>query len=82
MPRVYLLSRTLDPLFGVFSGLLAYHLSESHPRSNIPPGHTLRELVPWQFNRWRAARHAGSEGEEEMFERTLRELQEDKVVAK
>lgn len=58
MPKVYLLSRTLDPILGVFTGLFAYHLSETNPRSNIPPGHTLRELIPWQWNVWREGRRA------------------------
>ena len=58
MPKVYLLSRTLDPILGIFTGLFAYHLSESNPRSNIPQGHTLRELIPWQWNVWREERRA------------------------
>ena len=58
MPKVYLLSRTLDPILGVFTGFFAYHLSESNPRSNIPQGHTLRELIPWQWNVWRDERRA------------------------
>jgi hypothetical protein len=58
MPKVYLLSRTLDPVLAVFTGLFAYHLSENNPRSNIQPGHTLRELIPWQWNQWRAERRA------------------------
>jgi hypothetical protein len=56
MPKVYLLSRTLDPILATFTGLLAYHLSETNPRSNIPPGHTLAELVPWQLSVWREER--------------------------
>lgn len=56
MPKVYLLSRALDPILGVFTGLLAYHLSETNPRSNIPPGHTLQELIPWQLGVWREER--------------------------
>ena len=58
MPKVYLLSRTLDPILGVFTGLLAYHLSETNPRSNIQPGHTLRDLIPWQLDQWKAERRA------------------------
>jgi hypothetical protein len=48
-PKVYLLSRTLDPILGVFTGLLAYQLHETNPRSAPPPGHTLRELLSWQW---------------------------------
>src|SRR5690242_4607973 len=58
MPRVYLLSRTLDPFLGIFTGLLAYHLSESNPRTNVQPGHTLRELINWKWNAWNAERRA------------------------
>lgn len=58
MPKVYLLSRTLDPILAVFTGLFAYHLSENNPRSNVQPGHTLRELIPWQWNQWKAERRA------------------------
>ena len=58
MPKVYLLSRTMDPILGVFTGVLAYHLSEGNPRSNIPVGHTLRELIPWQLDQWKMERKA------------------------
>lgn len=64
MPKVYLLSRTLDPVLAVFTGIFAYHLSENNPRSNIQPGHTLRELIPWQWNQWRADRRAREIGQE------------------
>jgi hypothetical protein len=64
MPKVYLLSRTLDPVLAVFTGIFAYHLSENNPRSNIQPGHTLRELIPWQWNQWRAERRAREIGQE------------------
>lgn len=56
MPKVYLLSRTLDPILGIFTGFLAYHLSETNPRSNIQPGHTLQDLIPWQIGIWREER--------------------------
>lgn len=49
MPRTYLLSRTLDPLLGVFTGFLAYYLHETNPRTAPPPGHTLRDLLSWQW---------------------------------
>ena len=49
MPKVYLLSRTLDPMLGLFTGLLAYYLHETNPRSAPPPGHSLRELVSWKW---------------------------------
>ncbi|KAL7421033.1 hypothetical protein Q5752_003917 [Cryptotrichosporon argae] len=49
MAKHYLLSRALDPLLGVFTGLLAYHLHETNPRSAPAPGHTLRELAVWHW---------------------------------
>lgn len=50
MARSYLLSRTLDPLLGVFTGFLAYYLHETNPRTAPPPGHTLKDLVHWQWS--------------------------------
>lgn len=79
MPKVYLLSRTLDPLLGIFTGLLAYHLHETNPRSAPPAGHTLRELISWKWDtsrEARAAREAGEAGGEE-WERMRKELEGD-----
>jgi hypothetical protein len=58
MPKVYLLSRTFDPLLGIFTGFLAYYLQETNPRSNIAPEHTLRNLIPWQWAQYQAQRQA------------------------
>ncbi|KAF8651457.1 hypothetical protein AX16_004756 [Volvariella volvacea WC 439] len=44
-----LLSRSLDPLLGVFTGFLAYYLHETHPRTNLPPGYRLTELIEWKW---------------------------------
>lgn len=49
MPRPVLLSRTLDPVLGIFTGFLAYYLHETNPRTAPPPGHTLKDLVAWQW---------------------------------
>ena len=80
MPRIYLLSRTLDPLLGIFTGLLAYHLHENNPRSAPPSGHTLQELVRWQWaeiTRKRGIREAADEGGAgEEWERMRRELED------
>lgn len=75
-PKVYLLSRTLDPLLGVFTGLLAYQLHETNPRSAPPPGHTLRELISWKWrdHRERRALRETSEGDE-AWESVRRELE-------
>ncbi|WVN87833.1 uncharacterized protein L203_103028 [Cryptococcus depauperatus CBS 7841] len=45
----YLLSRTLDPVLAIFTGVFAYYLNETNPRTAPPPGHTLRELVSWKW---------------------------------
>lgn len=47
---------TLDPLLGVFTGVLAYRLYEGHPRTAPPPGQTLSELVQWKWNKRKAER--------------------------
>ncbi|KAF8327184.1 uncharacterized protein EI90DRAFT_3068208 [Cantharellus anzutake] len=52
----YLLSRGLDPLLGVFTGVLAYKMSESNPRTAPPPGDTLVRLVKWKLNSWKSDR--------------------------
>jgi hypothetical protein len=62
MPKVYLLSRTLDPLLGVFTGLLAYYLHETNPRSAPMEGHRLHELVAWKWGVAKEARAAGATG--------------------
>ncbi|KAF9519921.1 hypothetical protein BS47DRAFT_1336646 [Hydnum rufescens UP504] len=52
----YLLSRGLDPVLGVFTGVLAYYLYERNPRTAPPPGEKLHELARWKFEMWRAER--------------------------
>lgn len=51
MPPV-LLSRGLDPLLGVFTGVLAYYLYESHPRNAVPPDERLSALIKWKYTKW------------------------------
>ena len=79
MPRIYLLSRTLDPLLGIFTGLLAYRLHEINPRSAPPPGHTLSELMTWQWAEMRQGREMREAQEEgrvgEEWERMTREFE-------
>lgn len=81
MPKTYLLSRTLDPLLGLFTGLLAFHLHETNPRSAPPAGHTLRELIEWKWTTSREARavreaaEASANGVNEEWEKVRRELE-------
>ena len=65
MPKTYLLSRALDPILGIFTGILAYQLHENNPRSAPAPGHTLRELVGWRWSEQTRARQA-KEGAEDL----------------
>lgn len=86
MPKTYLLSRTLDPLLGIFTGILAYHLHETNPRSAPPAGHTLRELASWKWEASKQAREAREaaeaassqgQGVGEEWDRMRRELEGD-----
>jgi hypothetical protein len=75
-PKVFLLSRTLDPLLGVFTGLLAFHLHETNPRSAPPPGHTLSELIQWKWSDAKAKRTEREAGEGDVaWESVQRELE-------
>ncbi|BEJ15141.1 hypothetical protein CspHIS471_0409080 [Cutaneotrichosporon sp. HIS471] len=84
MPRNYLLSRTLDPLLGVFTGFLAYYLHETNPRTAPPPGHTLKDLVSWQVaeNKQRAevASAANAAADSAELEAVRRELDDAESV--
>ncbi|KAF8315350.1 hypothetical protein DL93DRAFT_2079083 [Clavulina sp. PMI_390] len=40
--------RTLDPLLGVFTGVLAFTLHERHPRTAPALGERLIDLVNWK----------------------------------
>ncbi|KAI0636963.1 hypothetical protein C8Q77DRAFT_1095356 [Trametes polyzona] len=51
-----LLSRTLDPILGVFTGVLAYYLYESHPRTAMPEELKLKSLLRWKYTRWQQER--------------------------
>ncbi|EIN07295.1 hypothetical protein PUNSTDRAFT_135981 [Punctularia strigosozonata HHB-11173 SS5] len=53
-----LLSRGLDPLLGVFTGVLAYYLYETNPRTALPEEQRLTSLVRWKYSQWRYMREA------------------------
>ncbi|TCD64661.1 hypothetical protein EIP91_003822 [Steccherinum ochraceum] len=46
-----LLSRTLDPLLGIFTGAFAYYLYENNPRTAPPPEERLGELIRWKMDK-------------------------------
>jgi hypothetical protein len=82
-PKVFLLSRTLDPLLGVFTGLLAFHLHETNPRSAPPAGHTLSELIQWKWSDAKARRELREAGEGDLaWESVQRELERAAVEGK
>ncbi|EPS98541.1 hypothetical protein FOMPIDRAFT_1051387 [Fomitopsis schrenkii] len=51
-----LLSRALDPLLGVFTGVFAYYLWEANPRTDMPQDQRLTALVQWKRDKWRQER--------------------------
>ncbi|KAH7327604.1 hypothetical protein B0J17DRAFT_680329 [Rhizoctonia solani] len=48
MTHTYLISKYLDPFLGIATGLLAYHLHETNPRTAPPEGEDLRSLIQWK----------------------------------
>ncbi|CAE7054781.1 unnamed protein product [Rhizoctonia solani] len=38
----------IDPFLGIATGLLAYHLHETNPRTAPPEGEDLRTLIRWR----------------------------------
>ncbi|KAJ6630879.1 hypothetical protein B0H10DRAFT_2207899 [Mycena sp. CBHHK59/15] len=47
-----LLSRALDACLGVLTGVGAYYLHETHPRSTIPVEDRLPELFKWKWAKY------------------------------
>ncbi|KAJ7774916.1 hypothetical protein B0H16DRAFT_1508856 [Mycena metata] len=47
-----LLSRALDAGLGILTGIGAYYLHETHPRSNIPHEARLQELIKWKWAKY------------------------------
>ncbi|EDR14325.1 uncharacterized protein LACBIDRAFT_306043 [Laccaria bicolor S238N-H82] len=65
MPPV-LLSRGLDPLLGVFTGVLAYYLYETHPRNNMASDERLMVLLEQKYARYRGERRKKLQSMEDM----------------
>ncbi|TFY72668.1 hypothetical protein EVG20_g344 [Dentipellis fragilis] len=51
-----LLSRFLDPLLGVSTGLLAYYLYETNPRTEVPENQRLLPLARWKMDKMQKER--------------------------
>ena len=47
---------TLDPLLGIFTGVFAYYLYETNPRTAPPPEQNLDTLVRWKIEKYQADR--------------------------
>jgi hypothetical protein len=61
----YSLASTLDPLLGIFTGVFAYYLYETNPRTAPAPEQKLDALVRWKFEKYqanRAQRHSAGTG--------------------
>ncbi|KAF8492124.1 hypothetical protein JB92DRAFT_3004272 [Gautieria morchelliformis] len=46
----------LGPLLGVFTGVLAFYLAETNPRTAPSPDDTQKELLRWKRDKWRRER--------------------------
>ncbi|EJD02491.1 uncharacterized protein FOMMEDRAFT_157714 [Fomitiporia mediterranea MF3/22] len=81
MPTPVLLSRSLDPLLGIFTGVFAFYLHQTNPRTAPPAGETFKDLVCWKRDKWKASRskvfHLEKDSEAEAMLATL--LKEDKT---
>ncbi|CCM04606.1 uncharacterized protein FIBRA_06788 [Fibroporia radiculosa] len=75
-----LLSRTLDPILGVFTGVFAYYLYEINPRSGIAQGDRLSELTAWRWAKWRNERRnkLSEGGEEEALDAIKKEVEKER----
>jgi hypothetical protein len=56
VPLSELSCRVLDPVLGVFTGVFAYYLYETNPRTAFPPGEKLPDLLRWKWSKWRQER--------------------------
>lgn len=66
-----LLRRSLDPALGVFTGVLAFYLRQTNPRTAPPPEETFSALVSWKMRAWKEERRRKMIEQEE---KAMREL--------
>lgn len=60
--------RALDPLLGVFTGVLAFQLRQNHPGTAPPDNERLSSLVGWKVGLWREQRRQReAESEKEVW---------------
>jgi len=67
-----LLNSVLDPLLGVFTGVLAFHLRQTNPRTAPPDDERLTSLLSWKYDMWREERRRKEEASEAEVWATLR----------
>ncbi|KAF9052874.1 hypothetical protein BJ165DRAFT_1339324, partial [Panaeolus papilionaceus] len=48
--------RGLDPILGVFTGVFAYYLHETHPRNDIHKQDRLVNLLRWKYAQYQDRR--------------------------
>lgn len=48
--------RSLDTFLGVFSGVLAFYMNETHPRTARPPEQRLLPLLRWKWAKYQGQR--------------------------
>ncbi|PIL24004.1 hypothetical protein GSI_13755 [Ganoderma sinense ZZ0214-1] len=63
-----LLSRTLDPVLGVFTGVFAYYLYETHPRTALSEELRLTSLLWWKREKWQRERERKLQATEEVVD--------------
>ncbi|KAF8163364.1 hypothetical protein B0H34DRAFT_795082 [Crassisporium funariophilum] len=56
----YLLSRGMDPFLGLFTGVLAYYLHETHPRTALQEEERLTELLRWKYDKYQEQKRQDS----------------------
>jgi Non-classical export protein 1 len=61
----------LDPALGVFTGVLAFYLRQTNPKTALPPEETLSALVSWKVLAWKEERRRKMVEQEE---KAMREL--------
>ncbi|TIC75478.1 hypothetical protein E3Q00_00960 [Wallemia mellicola] len=50
---MYLISRSIDPLLGVFTGFLSFYLNETHPKTYREEPDRLISLIKWKLDQRR-----------------------------
>lgn len=70
-----LLSRGLDPLLGVFTGVFAYYLYENNPRTAPAERDRLMELVKWKREKIRQEEEEKHKADENLLSAVVAEVE-------